>query len=201
MDNQKCYKATLTHIHWTAIIAGAFVGVGLSFLLNIFSMAIGLSAYSSLPNVAPTIAIGGVLGLLIGVIVSMGVAGFVAGYLGRFHHCYCHGGVIYGFITWSLVLMLSALLIMPFTHYVSFYEENLDPNLAPTQISSADVNVSVTPSQNTSTQKMMDTNPKQLHWKGWILFVLFFLGGISSCISACYGMCCEKEEQLMKANL
>ncbi|MBN9226160.1 MULTISPECIES: hypothetical protein [Legionella] len=195
MDNQKCYKATITNIHWTAIIAGAFVGVGLTFLLNIFSMAIGLSAYTSSPNTAPAVAIGGVLGLLIGVIVSMGAAGFVAGYLGRFHHCYCHGGVIYGFITWSLVLMLSALLIMPLTHYVSFYEENLDPNLAPTQISAADVNVSVTSQQNAPTQKMINANPKHLAWNGWILFILFFLGAISSCISACYGMRGKKEEE------
>jgi len=176
MDNQKCYKATITNIHWTAIIAGAFVGVGLTFLLNIFSMAIGLSAYTSSPNTAPAVAIGGVLGLLIGVIVSMGAAGFVAGYLGRFHHCYCHGGVIYGFITWSLVLMLSALLIMPLTHYVSFY-------------------VSVTSQQNAPTQKMINANPKHLAWNGWILFILFFLGAISSCISACYGMRGKKEEE------
>ncbi|KTC89840.1 hypothetical protein OQJ15_02325 [Fluoribacter dumoffii] len=194
MDNQKCFKTTLTSVHWPAIIAGAFVGVGLGFLLNIFSMAIGLSAYTSSADNALTVSIGGVLGLLIGVIASMGVAGFVAGYLGRFYHCYCHGGVLYGFITWSLALMLSALLIMPLTHYVSFYQENLDPNLAPTQISTADVNVSVTSQQNPTPQKMLNANPKHLMWSGWILFILFFLGGVSSCIGACYGMRCAKEE-------
>ena len=195
MDNQKCYKTTITNLHWTAIFAGAIVGLGLGFLINIFSMAIGLSAYASSPNGATVIAIGGVLGLLIGVIASMGTAGFVAGYLGRFYHCYCHGGVIYGFITWSLALMLSALLILPMTHYVSFYEENLDPNLAPTQISAADVNVSVTSQQNSPSQKMMNANPKQLVWNGWILFIIFFLGAFSSCIGACYGMRCKREEE------
>ncbi|WP_131780231.1 hypothetical protein [Legionella bozemanae] len=194
-DNQKCYKTTTTQLHWSAIIAGAFVGVGLGFLLNIFSMAIGLSAYSAGPNGATTVALGGVLGLLIGVIVSMGVAGFVAGYLARFYHCYCHGGVIYGFITWSLALMLSVLLIMPMTHYVAFHEENLNPALTPTQISAADVNVSVTPQQNAPAEKMTNANPKHLAWSGWILFILFFLGALSSCISACYGMRCKKEEQ------
>ena len=195
MENQKCYKTTITHLHWAAIFAGVFVGVGLGFLLNIFSIAIGLSAYASGPNGATVIAIGGVLGLLIGVIASMGTAGFVAGYLGRFYHCYCHSGVIYGFITWSLALMLSALLILPMTHYVSFYKENLDPNLAPTQITAADVNVSVTSQQNSPPQKMMNANPKQLVWNSWILFIIFFLGAFSSCIGACYGMRCKKEDE------
>ncbi|MCE0723243.1 MULTISPECIES: hypothetical protein [Legionella] len=194
-DNQRCYKTTMTHLHWPAIIAGAFVGVGLGFLLNIFSMAIGLSAYSSGSNGATAVAIGGVLGLLIGVIVSMGAAGFVAGYLARFYNCYCHAGVLYGFITWSLALILSALLIIPMTHYVSFHEENLAPALASTQMSAADVNVSLTPQQNALAGKIMNANPKHLAWSGWILFILFFLGALSSCISACYGMCCKKEER------
>lgn len=191
MDNQKCYKTTITDIHWTAIFAGAFVGVGLGFLLNIFSMAIGLSAYTSSPNGTTAVAIGGILGLLIGAIASMGVAGFVTGYLARFYHCYCHGGIIYGFITWSLGLMLSALLIAPMMHYVSFHQENLDPALVPTQISKAtDVNVSVSSQEN----KVLHANPQHLAWSGWILFILFFLSAFSSCIGACYGMRCEKEE-------
>lgn len=195
MDNQNCCKLTKTTINWTAIFAGALVGVGLSFLLNIYSMAIGLSAYTSAEHGPAVVAIGGVLGLLVGVIISMGVAGFVAGHLGRFYHCYCHGGVLYGFITWSLALVLSALLIMPFSHYVSFYEENLDPNLAPPAVSSADVNVAVTAQQNTPQQKVMETNPRQLAYNGWILFGIFFIGGFASCLGACCGMRgCKHEE-------
>ncbi|KTC78767.1 hypothetical protein [Legionella cincinnatiensis] len=193
MDNLTCYKTTATKLHWSAIFAGAFVGLGLSFLLNIFSMAIGLSAYSSTSSGATVIAIGGVLGLLIGVIVSMGVAGFVAGYLARFYHCYCHGGVIYGFITWSLALTLSALLTLPMIHYVSFHQENLDPALAPTQISTLTDNSTIATQSNVP--KMMKNNPEHLAWNGWILFILFFLSAISSCISACYGMKCKKEDQ------
>ena len=42
---------------------------------------------------------------------------------------------------------------------------------------------------------MINANPKHLAWNGWILFILFFLGAISSCISACYGMRGKKEEE------
>ncbi|KTD61490.1 hypothetical protein Lsan_1826 [Legionella santicrucis] len=193
MDNLICYKTTPTKLHWSAIFAGALVGVGLSFLLNIFSMAIGLSAYSSTSSGATVIAIGGVLGLLIGVIVSLGVAGFVAGYLARFYHCYCHGGVIYGFITWSLALTLSALLTLPMMHYVSFHQENLDPALVPIQTSTLTDTGTIASQSNAP--KIMKNNPEHLAWSGWILFILFFLSAISSCISACYGMKCNREEQ------
>jgi hypothetical protein len=201
MDNQKCYKTNMTRLHWTAIFAGALVGVGLGFLLNMFSMAIGLSAYTTTSTHTTAIAVGGVLGILIGVIVTMGVAGFVAGYLGRFYNCYCHGGVIHGFITWTLVLMLSALLIGSINRYVSFYEENLDPALVPSQISTANtpasnVTADVTAEQPNAPEQAIDENPKHLAWSGWILFISFFLGAFSSCIGACYGMRCKKEESI-----
>ena len=197
MDNQSCYKTTATHIHWAAIFAGSFVGVGLGFLLNIFSMAIGLSAYTATPDGASVIAIGGVAGLLIGVIASMGMAGFVTGYLSRFYHCYCHGAVIYGFVTWSLALMLSVLLIIPMSHYISFYERNLNPSLVPTQISAAETGDSTASQKNIPANKEMTPSPKHQAMGGWILFIIFFLGAFSTCIGACCGMrCkCEKEEK------
>lgn len=195
MDNTTCYKTTATHIHWAAIFAGAFVGVGIGFLLNIFSMAIGLSAYTSTTDGANTIAIGGVVGLLIGIIASMGAAGFVTGYLARFYHCYCHGGVIYGFVTWTLALMLSVLLIIPMAHYISFYERNLNPNLVPTQISAAETNDATTAQQNIPPKKEMNANPKHQAWGSWILFIIFFLGAFSSCVGACYGMRCKCDEE------
>lgn len=191
----ECCKTSQTRVCWAALFAGAFVGVGLGFLLNLFGMAIGLSAYSSTPNGATVIAIGGVIGLLIGAIAAMGTAGFVAGYLGRFHHCYCHGGVLYGFITWSLALILSALLIIPMSHYVSFYEDNLNPSFAPVEISHAvtGANVDAVNPNNPSTPPA-SVQSKHLAWSGWVLFILFFVGALSSCIGGCYGMRCKRDE-------
>ncbi|MGC1183411.1 hypothetical protein [Legionella sp.] len=186
---EKCYKSNFTHLHWTAIFAGAIVGIGLAFLLDVFGIAIGLSAYSSTSHGA-VIAIGGFLGILIGVIVAMGTAGFVAGYLSRFNHCCCHGGVLHGFITWSIALILSALLIMPLSRYVSFYEDSLYPAVASIEAppSNAQPNVSAAGNQNVTTEV------KNLAWSSWILFILFFVGALSSCIGACCGMGCKKDE-------
>ncbi len=192
IKTSECCKTTHTRICWSAIIAGALVGLGLAFLLNIFAMAIGLSAYSSTSSGANMLAIGGAIGLLIGVIVSMGTAGFVAGYFGRFYHCYCHGGVVYGFVTWSLTLILSALLILPLTRYVTVYEKNLAPSVASVAISPETTTVSAQPVGNTPvTNTTVDT--KHLACSSWVLFILFFVGAFSSCLGACYGMRCKWE--------
>ncbi|WP_454780718.1 hypothetical protein [Legionella sp. WA2022007384] len=192
-----CCKTTSTHICWTAIVAGAFVGVGLGFLLNLFGVAIGLSAYSSSPNGAAVIAIGGVIGLIIGVIAAMGTAGFVAGYIGRFYHCYCHGGVLYGFITWSIALILSILLIGPTTSYLSSYENSLSPSFAPIEVTNSAVGNKVVAGENNNNAPGVSVQAKHLAWSGWVLFILFFIGAFSSCIGACYGMRCRKEEVTM----
>ncbi|QMT59792.1 hypothetical protein [Legionella sp. PC997] len=189
-----CCRTTVTHINWTGIIAGAFVGVGLGFLLNLFGMAIGLSAYSSSPNGAAVIAIGGVIGLLIGVIAAMGAAGFVAGYVGRFYHCYCHGGVLYGFITWSLALILSILLIGPTANYISSYENALSPSFAPVEVTNSVVGDKVVAGEKNNNNPGVSVQAKHLAWSGWVLFILFFVGAFSCCIGACLGMRCKKEE-------
>jgi hypothetical protein len=192
-ENEYCLKNNASHLCWSAIFAGAFVGIGLGFLLHLFSVAIGLSAYSSGTDTgAQTILIGGMLGLLIGVIVSMGAAGYVAGYLGRLKHCYCHGGIIYGFVTWSMALVLSAVLIIPLTHYMSFYKYSLANTVVAK--TSTSQNMSSQAQQGNSATPLEDkATPKELAWSGWIMFVLFFIGAFASCLGACFGMICKRE--------
>ncbi len=125
----------------------------------------------------------------------MGAAGYVAGYLGRFQQCYCHGGVIYGFVTWSLALALSALLIMPFTKYSMFYKYSL----AHSVVSKATASPTTPAPTAAEPKKMMNdlaskpTTPSALAWSAWIMFILFFIGALSSCIGACCALCCRKE--------
>ncbi|KTC93863.1 MULTISPECIES: hypothetical protein [Legionella] len=186
------------HISWSAIFSGAFIGVGLGFLLQLYGVAIGLSVFNASPNGTTAIAIGGLIGFLIGVIISMGSAGFVAGYLGRSHHCHCHGGVIYGFLTWSIALLLSALMIMPLSHYTSAYTKNLAPTISVDQ--SSPQPIAITSSANSSSSNMaMENNqtnvkvtPNTLTGSSWIMFMLFFIGAISSCIGACMSMKCKQ---------
>jgi hypothetical protein len=188
----------MAHFSWAAIFVGALVGVGLGFLLNLFSMAIGLSAYSATSDGASVIALGGLIGVLIGVIASMGAAGFVTGHIARFHHHYCGGGVVYGFVTWSVALMLSAILLMPLSHYVAFSEDNLNPSAMKMEVASSHKATVKSTSTAVEKNKMMNAASKQvtptdLAWSGWVIFALFFVGALSSCIGACCGMGCKKD--------
>lgn len=181
---------------WSAVFSGAFVGVGLAFLLHLYGVAIGLSAYSSSSDGASIIAIGGLLGMLIGIIASMATAGFVAGYLGRHHYHQMHGGVMYGFITWSLILIMSVITAGSLAKYTSAYSEALNK---PVSVSTyhVDENTVSKPTVKVETAtSVKEVTPKELAWSGWIIFGFFFVGALSSCIGACCGMGCKRLEHL-----
>lgn len=203
-SNASCAVETVHHTHricWSAIVAGALVGVGLAFLLHIYGRAIHLSAYSATENGAAVIAIGGLLGMLVGAIAAMATAGFVSGYLGRFHYYSQHGGVVYGFITWSLILMLSAAMIMPMSHFVSVYEGSLTQTVLKQAVSQGDVKVSnndVVNARASRHDKTMviapsDVSAKALALSSWIMFAMFFIGALSCCVGASYGIRCKRE--------
>lgn len=197
-------RVPLHQIHricWSAVFAGAFVGLGLLFLLHLYGVAISLSVFNS-ANHGAAIAIGGFLGMVIGVIAAMVAAGFVTGYLGRFHYYPLHGGVIYGFVTWSLIIFLSAIMIGPMQRYVLSYGNALSNTVVMKGEAVNSENEPVTNNSSSSSQDEMKSNTNddsitittaQQTWTGWIVFVLFFVGALSSCIGATCGMHCKRE--------
>lgn len=204
-ENDKvCMVHPIYRICWSAIFAGAFVGMGLAFLLHLYGVAISLSAFSSMQDGASVIAIGGALGMLFGVIVAMATAGFVAGHLGRFHYNRVHGGVIYGFITWTLILLMSAVIAGPIMNYAAVYGNSLSRSV---NVEAVTVNVSSDSTANDLTapvikhsdntkQPVAVVNTTQLAWSGWLVFLLFFVGAISSCVGATCAMHCKRDEEL-----
>ena len=47
---------------------------------------------------------------------------------------------------------------------------------------------------------VVEITPTELAWSGWVIFALFFVGALSSCIGACCGMQCKREETLPPTN-
>lgn len=139
---------------------------------------------------ATTVTIGGLIGLLIGSIVAMGLAGFTAGFLG---HVVSPGlGILYGFATWSLALLLTALLAMPLSNYVSAYTAALAPTVnVDTGTGKAQGNQLTV--QSPANEATKSASPETLAWSGWIVFVLFTIGALSSCIGACGGIHCHRK--------
>lgn len=193
-----------THCHhkslsWTAVITGALVGVGLSFLLNLFSVSIGLSAFTTSSEGLSTLAIGGFIGLLIVAIVSMFLTGWVAGYLGQ---PYCRDknmGVLYGFTAWCLALILAALLASTFGHFVTSYAAAMsNPPVEKVNMTTQDNAPMVSENKKETGSEVTVNTEKAANAIGataFVTFILFFVGALSSCFGGYSGCesrrCCE----------
>ena len=195
-----CHVHPFQRICWSAIFVGALVGVGLGFLLNLFSIAIGLSVVTINKEGAVALAIGGLIGVAIAVIASMITAGYAAGYLGRRYCPKRNLGILYGFITWSVALLLSATIMAHASQYVSAYAHTI---AGPTvMISSPDTNGlrTLTVESTTSTVgkeqpvAKVIVSPGNLSCGAFILFGLFFIGALSTCVGACWAMTCERDD-------
>jgi hypothetical protein len=197
MQNEHC--GTMGHrcISWSAIIIGAFVGIGLGFLLNLFSIAIGLSLIKTAQDGVVTLAIGGFIGLLIGVIASMFTAGFAAGYVAR-PYCTKNLGVVYGFVSWCLALILAMMLTTHLTQHVSAYTNFVTkPSLEITSTNKA-TTAAVTETKKANspavTINSQNVTTQALGMTAFLIFVLFSAGALASSLGGYCGMSCRSDE-------
>ena len=196
MTNEQCdtsmhHMCHIKRISWSAIIVGALVGTGLSFLLNLFSVAIGLSVVKTTHEGLVSLAVGGFIGLLIGTIVAMFFAGFTAGYFGQPYSVKRNLGIVYGFITWCLSLILIMLLASHIGSYVTSYSRFIT-NPTPVVFTNNQLSQTITTSTSSSdvvVNSQAATN--NLAYSAFLIFVLFFVGAISSCFGGHYGMMCR----------
>lgn len=197
VNEQNDYRCT-QRISWSAIVAGALVGVGLSFLLNLFGVAIGLSAFSMNDQGVASLAIGGLLGLLISTIIAMYFAGLVSGSLGKLFVPKRNMGIIYGFTTWSVVLVLSAVLTAHVGSYVDSYSTSVTQNSVVVMQDKTAPGASHAADASDAKQKIIALTPQQasggMAIGAFIIFALFFVGALASCIGAHHGMSCRSEE-------
>jgi len=182
---------------WSATIVGAFVGIGLSFLLILFSLAIGLSAFSTTQEGITAFAVGGFLGLAIGVIASMFVTGMIAGVLGRPYCNTCNSGALYGMVAWCLVLVLGILLTGPVAKFISASSGFLTNHTLTIIKSTNDEpasTISITAATPTSAATTVNAEKvaNDTGKAAFALFVLFFLGALASCFGGHFGMVCRK---------
>lgn len=188
------------HVHdhcspWSAIFIGAFIGVGLGFLLNLFYIAIGLSVFTVSQDGMITLAIGGLVGLAIGIIASMYTAGYAAGYLTRPH---CHGrnlGVAYGFTTWCIALLITVFFTMHVGRFISSYS-NFISNPSTIVITEDETAPAVSAKKephanNTAVVVSAVKITNGLAMGAFLVFIFFCIGALSSCFGGYFGMACR----------
>lgn len=189
--HKKCFS-------WSAILIGTLVGLGLSFLLNVFSIAIGLTAFT-LKESATVFAVGGFIGFAIGVFAAMFVAGFTAGHLARPYCLKRNLGVLYGFATWSLILVFSILLSAPVAKFVTSYSYFITDNSvnivrtmnAPAVTTAA----TTTPEANKAVAVDAEKSANDIGKAGLAVFFLFFLGAFASSLGGYYGVACRCKDE------
>lgn len=202
INEQSEISTTHTHmchvrrLSWTAVITGALIGLGLSFLLNLFSIAIGLSIVTTTHEGIVSLAIGGFIGLIIGAIASMFVAGFAAGFLGRTYCIKRNLGVLYGFTTWCLSLILMVLLSSFMGRYIHSYSDfisNPKTTIFTTHKVESVATLPVSTPNITTTVSEQKTE-KSLEYSAFLIFILFFISALASCFGGHYGMSCGKDD-------
>lgn len=127
MNEQKQGHAchVCNYLSWSAVFAGALILIGLSFLFNLFNVAVGLSLVSTTSE-GTTMAVGGLIAILITTIIATFAGGYTAGSLGRFPDSHaCCVGMLYGFLAWCVALILSAILAGSMAYYIASFSSLL----------------------------------------------------------------------------
>ena len=173
-------------LSWKAVIAGALVAVGLSFLLNLFSVAIGLSAFTTGSKGVQTLVFGGLLGTAIGTLAAMFAAGWLTGYIAQQGSHHRHMGALYGFLAWCVALIMMVLLAGYMQQYVTVYGNFLSGTDA-VHLTAVSGNGVVTAATTVQEKSVVIST--------YIVFALFFLSALSSSLGGHCGMThtCKKE--------
>jgi len=189
-----CYKC----VSWSAVLVGAFIAIGLSFLLNLFGIAIGLSAFASSSDGSSTFAIGGFIGLAIASIVAMFLSGWATGFISRPICPKRNHGILYGITTWSVALIIGILLASSINSYVvSRADFTVNPNLMVVKMSNNQNAATATAKEGEGISQVTVNAEKvagTLATGAYVTFFLFFLGAIATCFGAHCGLTgCKKE--------
>ncbi len=78
----------MAHITWSAVIAGALIAFGLTFLFNLLTIGIGLAIFSTNEQGMKELAFNGYIWTLVGGIVILFIAGWKTGKLIRIYPVY-----------------------------------------------------------------------------------------------------------------
>lgn len=106
----KTHNDCVMRIYWSPIIVGVFVALGLSVLFNVLTLGIGLSAATKNEAGAISLVIGSFIWLSLGTYITLFLAGWVAGAIAKYHVSSPCQGILYGFLVWSVALVICIIL-------------------------------------------------------------------------------------------
>lgn len=164
---------------WTPVIVGAFAAIGFSFLLNLFSVAIGLTAFKTNSQGIENLALGGLVATALGIIVSMFAAGWLAGYLGNRYCTKRHIGALYGFMAWCLALIITIYIGNQLTQYIASYTYFISGYTTMYPMANAHNEIAAVGNVTKAEAAMIST---------YVVFALFFLSAFACSLGGHCGM-------------
>lgn len=184
------------YLSWSGVIAGALVATGLSFLMNVFNLGLGLSLFTDTKKGVTTIVIGGLVAMIVGGFITMFAAGWVSGYVGRSCKQYRYLGVFQGLTTWCLVLMIIAFLFANNIAFLTVGSHLLADNIVSNSTVHVNPNEEGLKYSNTrsNTQDNLqvvvnrEKSANDIGKSALITFVIFFVGFIACCWGGCVGV-------------
>jgi hypothetical protein len=174
-------------VSWPAIIFGALVAISLGFLCNVFSIAIGLSAFPVTPEGKEQFAAWGFAGLVMLAIITMFASGWITGFLARAYCFKRNMGELYGFGAWALALVLTIFLASGANSYLSQRAYMIDRSLTTMQFTH-EVAASVNEAANTTTSPQTEDAATKLGVASFATFFLLFIGALSSSLGGRIGI-------------
>jgi len=162
---------------WKPIIAGALFAIGLTFLLNLFSVAIGLTAFTTDTAGMETLVFTGLLAMSFGLIVIMFGSGWLTGYLAKPYNPNRDMGAIYGFLAWTIALILAIFIALPAQHYILYYGQFISGKVR-----------AYSPSVSMNATTAILSEHANLVISAYILFILFFLSAFAFSLGGHIGM-------------
>jgi hypothetical protein len=199
MHNEHCQPCG-KYISWNAILGGSLVAIGLTFLFNLLTIALGLSLFTHNPSGQMILTFAGFAWILIGVYIILFLAGWVTGRIVNHKHS-LHGsnGFLHGFLTWTAYLIISLFVL---SHVASDSAAVLLRTTAVQSQANNELSLSTVTENNERAQETKNVNKKG--FETFATFFIFLVGAIGCTVGACYGIregrkCHEKCTSTMSA--
>lgn len=174
---------------WTGVFVGALVGFGLNFLLNLLSLAIGISIFAKQTSDKISISAAGVIIFILIAITSMFMTGWVAGKLSLLSSIRKRWGFLYGFSAWCLCFIMTVILLMNTLQFTQFHSNFTSKNLTAIRITNQSPMLTETENSNSETDK------KIISLNAYVTFIFFLLGAFASSVGGYVGFQENKEER------
>lgn len=193
-NNQSCCHHK--YLSWRAAFAGAIVAVGLTFLFNVLTLGLGLSLFTPDPAGKMVLAFSGVAWMLVGSYVVLYIPGWVAGRLVSDQYSFhLANGMLHGFITWTIYLIICTLLLSVLTDSISG-----------SVLKSFYVDIVVSKPSANSSDVVATVHANKLGYAGLMSFFIFLIGALGCCIGASCGIkdskrCYLKDKSQLGQNL